>query len=250
MLRVLIIDDELKIRLMIEEIVSAYCKGARVIGLAGSVSEGLAKIESLNPDLVLLDVKMDDGTGFDLLEQINKINFRVIFITAFQEFAIKAIKFSALDYIMKPVDPEELISAVGNAQKEIDQHQDEQLTQLKENLKNNGQAEKKILLKTADCIHMIPISEIYYCEADSGYTRFYIKNSCEILISRPLVDYEELFEEYGFFRVHKSYLVNLGLVQRFEREDGGYLVMDRDLKIPVASRKRDQLMQLLERIAQ
>jgi len=250
MLRVLIIDDEAKIRSMIAEIVKGYCKGAEVIGHAGGVNEGLVKINGLKPDLVLLDIKMNDGTGFDLLEKRDKVDFRVIFITAYQEFALKAIKFSALDYIMKPVDPEELIKAVNHAQKQVADHQTEQLNHLNEILKNNDQTEKKILLKTAENIHLLRVSEIQYCEADGGYTRFYTENRKKVFVSKPMVEYENLLSDYGFFRVHKSYLVNLQKVSSFEKEDGGYLVLSNEVKVPVASRKKDQLLQLLEKLTQ
>ena len=250
MLRVLIIDDEVKIRNMIAEIVKGYCNEAVVVGQAGSVKEGKEKIRSLNPDLVLLDIKMDDGTGFDLLEQVEETNFKVIFITAYQEYALKAIKFSALDYILKPVDPDELIQAVQSAGESIGDDLETQLNHLKESLKNNSQTEKKILLKTTENIHLIHVSDIIYCQADGGYTRFFTANDKKILVSKPMAEYEELLHDYGFFRVHKSFLVNLQKVQRFGKEDGGYLVFDGDLKVPVASRKKDQLMELLDKITE
>ena len=250
MLRVLIIDDEAKIRNMIAEIVKGYCNEAVVVGQAGSVKEGKEKIRSLNPDLVLLDIKMDDGTGFDLLEQVEETNFKVIFITAYQEYALKAIKFSALDYILKPVDPDELIKAVNASREQIARVHDTQIKQLSDSLRSSGQDEKKILLKTAESIHLVLLSDIYYCEADGGYTHFYTRKGNNILVSKPLAEYEELFTEYGFCRIHKSYLVNLQKVQRFEKEDGGYVVMEGELKVPVASRKKEQLMQLLEKITE
>jgi len=155
MLRILIIDDEANIRNMIAEIVKGYCDGAEVVGQAGSVKEGKEKILSLHPELILLDIKMNDGTGFDLLEQLDKIDFKVIFITAYQEYALKAIKFSALDYILKPVDPEELINAIISAEEQLVETQQTQLQYLSESLKSNKQSEKKILLKTAGSIHLI-----------------------------------------------------------------------------------------------
>ncbi|MCD4723570.1 MAG: LytTR family DNA-binding domain-containing protein [Bacteroidales bacterium] len=250
MLRVLIIDDEANIRAMIAEIVKGYCDGAEVVGQAGGVKEGVEKIHSLKPELVLLDIKMDDGTGFDLLEKFDKIDFKVIFITAYQEYALKAIKFSALDYILKPVDPDELIKAVQSAGENIKDVQEAQLNQLKDSLKNNDQAEKKILLKTAESIHLIHVSDIIYCQADGGYTRFFTGKDKMILVSKPMAEYEELLHDYGFFRVHKSYLLNLEKVQRFEKEDGGYVVMPDEVRVPVASRKRELLMQLLVKLTE
>lgn len=250
MLRVLIIDDEANIRNMIAEIVKGYCDGAEVVGQAGSVKEGEEKILALHPDLVLLDIKMDDGTGFDLLDQLDRIDFKVIFVTAYQEFALKAIKFAALDYILKPIDPEELIKAVDSARELVMDQQEAQLQHLSASMNNNKQSKKKILLKTTDSIHLVYVNEIYYCEADGGYTRFYTNTGQQILVSRPLSEYEDLLSEYSFFRVHKSFLVNLQKVQRFDKEDGGYLIVEGEKKVPVASRKRDQLLQLLEKLTE
>ncbi len=249
MLRTLIIDDESNIRYMIRDILNEYCDNAEVVGQASGVKEGLDKIKALHPDLVLLDIKMDDGTGFDLLEALDDIGFRVIFITAFQEFALQAIKFSAFDYILKPVDPEELVGAVTRAANDHAANQELQLSHLKESLRNNHQSEKKILLKTADSIHLMKLSDIIYCMADGGYTHFYGNNGHVVVVSNPLSIYDPLLSDYGFFRVHKSYLVNLDKVIRFDREEGGYVILEDEHKIGVASRKKDQLIQLLEKLA-
>jgi two-component system LytT family response regulator len=250
MLRVLIVDDESNIRTMIAEIVKNFCDGAEVVGQAGSVKEGIERIETLHPDLVLLDIKMDDGSGFDLLGQVDRINFKVVFITAYQEFALQAIKFSALDYILKPVDPEELIKAVDTARELVSDQQQIQLKHLTESLNNQDQSNKRVLLKTSDSIHLVHVDEIRYCEADGGYTHFYTDKVNNILVSRALAEYEELFKGFGFFRVHKSFLVNLQKVLRFEKDDGGQLVMEGDARVPVASRKREQLFELLEKITE
>jgi len=250
MLRTLIIDDEFKIRTMVREILDMYCDNVEVVGEASGVVEGIEKVNMLQPDLILLDIKMDDGTGFEMLEALDNVNFRVIFITAYQEYALQAIKLSALDYILKPIDPEELINALKNAEKEIHLSQDTQLLHLKESLSSNHQSEKKILLKTADSIHLMKLSDILYCEADGGYTRFFGQNGNMVIVSNPLSSYDGLLTEYGFFRAHKSYLVNLDKVLRFEREDGGYIALDENHRVPVASRKKDQLIQLLEKLAE
>lgn len=250
MLRTLIIDDEANIRNMIAEILKGYCKEAKVVGQAGSVHEAYNKISALKPDLVLLDIKMDDGTGFDLLEKLENVSFKVIFITAYQEFALKAIKFSALDYILKPIDPDELISAVKQAGELILEQQQLQIRHLTEGLNSSEQEAKKILLKTSDSIHLVKLSDIIFCKSEGGYALFHLCGNNTILVSRPLSEYNDLMTDYGFCRVHKSYLVNMQKMLRFEREDGGYLVMEEDLRVPVASRKKDQLMDLLEQITE
>ncbi|MDT8392201.1 MAG: LytTR family DNA-binding domain-containing protein [Bacteroidales bacterium] len=250
MLRILIVDDETNIRNMIAGIVEGYCAGAVVIGQAGSVREARQKIASLHPDLVLLDIKMNDGTGFDLLEQLDRIDFRIIFITAFQEHALRAFKFSAMDYLLKPIDPQELIHAIEDAGKQINVIQEAELQHLREAVDGQGQADRKILLKTAESIHLVLIDDILCCESDAGYTRFRLSDGRQVLVSRPLAEYELLLTDYGFFRVHKSFLVNLRKVQSFEKEEGGYLVLGPDVRVPVASRKRDQMIRLLEKITE
>ncbi len=250
MLRVLIIDDESKIRMMVAKIIKTYCNDIGLIAEASGVEEGYQRILDMNPDLVLLDIKMGDGSGFDLLEKFEKIDFKIIFITAFQEYALKAIKFSALDYIVKPIDPEELITAVNNAKTQLNIANETQLALLKEGLSNRDMHDRKILLKTAENIHLVMLSNVCYCEADGGYTRFYTDAGQKVLVSKPLSEYEALFREYGFFRVHKSFLVNLHMVERFEKEDGGYLVLTDEMKVPVASRKREQLINLLGKLTE
>jgi two-component system LytT family response regulator len=248
MLRTLVIDDESNIRKMIIEIVKNHCEDTRVVGQAGSVQEGLRMINDLHPDLVLLDIKMDDGTGFDLLEQLERIKFKLIFITAYQEFALRAIKFSALDYILKPVDPEELISAVNTAGNLILEQQQKQIDHLTESLKSTDQDSKKILLKTNENIHLVKFSDIIYFNADCGYSQFHLLGNRSVIVSKSLSEYEDFFKDYGFYRVHKSYIVNIHKVLRFEKEDGGSLVMEEDHKVPVASRKREEILLLLERM--
>lgn len=250
MLKVLIIDDEANIRRMISDILLNYCPDTRIAGQAGSVSEGIKAIKDLKPDLVLLDIKMDDGTGFDLLEKLDKIDFKLIFITAFQEYALKAIKFSALDYILKPLDPDELIKAVNQAGDLIIEQQQRQIEHLTSRLNDNDQQSKKILLKTSDSIHLVKFSDIIMCMADCGYSKFFLGGNKSILVSRTLSEYDDLLTELGFYRVHKSYLVNLNKVLRFEKEDGGTLVMEEEIRVPVASRKKDKILQIFENLTE
>jgi two-component system LytT family response regulator len=198
---------------------------------------------------VLLDIKMDDGTGFDLLKQIEPVDFKVIFVTAYDQYAIHAIKFSALDYLLKPVDPDDLIQAVEKAEKLLVQELNQQLGVLADNMQTQDRLKKKIILKTFDNIHLVKVSDIVYCESDDNYTRFHLENK-SILVSTTLKEYEEMLGEYGFFRAHRSYLVNLGHIETFEKADGGAIILTNDKKVPVSSRKKEQLLDLLERISQ
>jgi len=206
-------------------------------------------MQKYNPDLVLLDIKMNDGTGFDLLKKLDPVDFKVIFITAYNQYAIKAIKFSALDYLLKPIDPDELVEAVNKTEKLVLKELHTQLNLLEDNLLNKDNSRKKIILKTLNKIHLVKIEDITYCESEGGYTTFYLTGGKKILVSNTLKFYDEMLNEYGFFRAHKSYLINLIHIDRFENTDGGTIVLNNEIKLPVASRKKDQLLEMLNKIA-
>jgi len=247
-LRTLIIDDEAHIRRVLSAMLEEECPNVNVVGTADGVESGLKAIGKYHPDLVLLDIKMADGTGFDLLRKAKPVNFRVIFVTAFEEYAIKAFRFSAIDYLLKPVNADDLHEAVEKAVSSISQDFATQLRVLEENLASKEPSEKKIVLKTSDAVWLVKTGEISYCEADMGYTKFFLVNSRNILVSGNLAEYEETLKECGFFRAHKSFLVNLSEVVRFEKGDGGFLVMSNNDRIPVASRKRDELLEIFQRL--
>ena len=248
MLRTIIIDDEPHVRKTLARMVEEECSNVKLLKSADGVKSGLKAIDEQNPDLVLLDIKMDDGTGFDLLKKAEPINFKVIFITAFDQYAIQAFKFSAIDYLLKPVDPEDLVQAVNRAEQMVQQDFSTQLKVLDENLKNPDVKGKKIILRTSETVHLVKVTDISYCESDLSYTQFYLTDGQKILVSRTLREFEDMLKEVGFFRVHKSFLVNLFAISRFEKADGGYLVMENKDRVPVASRKRNQLLEMFDRI--
>jgi two-component system LytT family response regulator len=212
------------------------------------VETGIKAIKSYNPDLVLLDIKMEDGTGFDLLKKLEPVDFKVIFITAYDQYAIKAFKFSALDYLLKPVDADDLVNAVNKAEKLVMDELNTQLDTLAENMQTDDRSKRKIILRTFDNIHLVNINDIIYCEAEHNYTTFYIKNGKEITVSNTLKEYEEMLGDHGFFRSHRSYLINMFRIERFEKAEGGFIVLNNDNKLPVSSRRREQLLELFERI--
>jgi two-component system LytT family response regulator len=248
MLRTIIIDDEDHQRLTIEKMVKRHCPDLALVAQADGVKSGMEAIKKHKPDLILLDIKMDDGTGFDLLERLQPIDFKVIFITAFDQYALKAFKFSALDYLLKPLDPDELVQAVDKARGIIQKDFLTQLENLREHLSMENKSNKKIIIKTFDNIHLVPVEEILFCESDSNYTTVHMRNNEKIIVSAYLKDYEEMLASSGFFRVHKSYLINLRLIRRFEKAEGGIVVLEGDIKIPVASRKREQLLEIFEKL--
>jgi len=250
MLRTIIIDDEAHQRLTIEKLASTYCPTIKVEAKANSVQTGLSAIRKHKPDLVLLDIKLGDGTGFDILDQLQPIDFKVIFITAYDQYAVKAFRFSALDYLLKPLDPEELVQAVNKIGDVMQEDFHLQLTNLKEHLTATDKEHKKIIVKTHDNIHLIPVNEILYCQSDNNYVTFFLMHNQQIVVSASLKDYEEILGGSGFFRVHKSYLINLKYIRRFEKGLGGFVVLDGGPKIPVAQRKRVELLEMFGWLSQ
>ena len=247
MIRTIVIDDENKARETIVNMLDMYCKDVEVVAEAHDVQSGYDAIRKHAPELVLLDIKMPDGTGFDLLRKFLNFDFQVIFITAYEEFAIRAFKFSALDYLLKPIGPDELIGAVQKAQDKLNSDNlTVKIRTLFENIDHLSNREKKIVLKTSSNVHVINLYEIIRCQSDKNYTHFYTSEGDKIVVSKTLKEYDELLRSYGFFRVHQSHLINLSYVKRFEKSEGGYLVMKDNSKVPVSFRKKDDLMKLFK----
>lgn len=249
MIRTIVIDDEVQARETILNMLASYCPDVEVVATAGSVKEGIKTLKEIKTDLLLLDIKMADGTGFDLLKKLDNLDFRLIFITAFEEFAIRAIKFSAIDYILKPFDPDELINAIQKAGSLIQKDQlSLRLGALYENLDLINTSQKKIVLKTTDSVHIVKLNEIIRCESEKNHTHFYTIESDKITVSRTLKEYNELLSEYNFYRVHQSHLVNLDHVKRYEKMGGGKLIMDDDSEVPVSFRKKEDLMRIFKNL--
>ncbi len=248
MLRTIIIDDEDLVREAIRRLLAMYCPQVKLIGETHSVTSGLKMIRDLHPHLVLLDVRMDDGTGFDLLHQFENIDFRVIFITAYEKYAVEAFRFAAVDFLLKPINPEDLMNAVRRAETLIQEHFNSQLQALEENLRTEFRQKKKIVLRTQENVHLVELQHITFCESEGSYTFINTANGDRILITRTLKDFDDMFCDSGFYRVHKSYLVNLTQIKRFEKHEGGYIILNNDQKIPVASRKREELLELFEKL--
>ncbi len=248
MARVLIIDDEPNVR----ELISYTLKNVEsveLVGEAASVEAGLEAIRNYQPDIVLLDVHLPDGTGFDLLRHIERIKFKVIFITAHQEYSIQAFKFSAIDYLLKPFSPEELEGAIKRAL--LNLHKDFNLSMevFNENIKNTiPQENKRLVLKTTENIFVLTIKEIIRCESDGAYTRFFLTDGRKILVSKILKEYDELLQNYNFFRVHQSHLINIEYMETFNKLNGGFVIMKDKSSVPVSSRKKESLLKLIDRL--
>lgn len=247
MIKTLIIEDEQKSRDVLLKIIEKNCPELTVIGTAGNVAEGVEKIKSLKPELVFLDITMPDGSGFDLLEQVQGQKFDLIFATASNSHAIRAFKYSACDYLLKPIDTEELVSAVSRITKRKSDTPDMQnLSFLIQQLKKNDDNFQKITLPTGNAYEIINLKDIIRCEADGSYTYFYLTDKRKLMVSASLKHYEELLPEQDFIRVHHHNLINMNHVIRFLKEDGGYAVMTDGTKIEISRRKKDQFMERLK----
>ena len=219
MKKVLIIDDENRTRSLIAKMIDSFGFDVDTIPEGENVQSGIKAIEKHNPDIVLLDIQMPDGTGFDVIRSIGNKNFEVIFITAHEEFAIKAIKFSALDYLLKPVDASELKAALEKALELVDSEKsNSQFDALHSNIQSNEK--RRLVLKTQESVHVVDLEQIIRCEADRNYTSFFLKDSKKILVSKTLKEYETLLAAHNFLRVQQSHLINIDYVDRYDKKNG------------------------------
>mgnify|MGYP001604697631 CR=1 FL=1 len=248
-MHVLIVDDEKGPRETVKEVIKLYCPEITSVAEAEGVKDAVALIDSHHPDLVFLDIRLKDGSGFDVLKKAATKNLNVIFITAYEEYAISAFRVSALDYLLKPVDADELAAAVKRAERKLQaEHFTERLDAFMTNMQHASQGLKKMTLKTSESIHVVNIDDIVYCEADRNYTVFYLADGEKIVVSRSIGEYEEMLPPHAFMRVHQSFLVNVKHIKRYEKADGGFLVTAFGQQIPVATRKKDQLIQFLSKM--
>lgn len=244
MLRAVIIEDEIASQKALKNYLKQYCNDVEVLGIAGNISEGKEIIEKHKPDLVFLDVEMPFGNGFDLLESLDEISFQTIFVTAFSQYAIRAIQHSASNYILKPIDIEELISAVAKVKKQ--DHQKVNSTRiLLENIQLVQKQKTKIVLPVLDGLEIIRAEEIIHCEAHDNFTRFVLRNGEKLLICRTLKYFQEILEPLGFLRIHKSHLINLEHVTKYLKGKGGFVSMSIGIEIPVSPNKKAELLSFL-----
>ena len=248
MIKTVIVEDEQKSLDMLAGIILKNCPELDIVGLAKNVAEGAVLIKSQKPDLVFLDINMPDGSGFDLLEQVAGSKFELIFATASDQHAIRAIKYSACDYLLKPIDIEELKIAVGKVvQKKNAIPNMENLQFLIQHLKRADENFQKITLPTGNAYEIVNVRDIIRCEADGSYTNFYLSDKRKLMVSAGLKHYEELLPENEFIRVHHHHLVNMNHVVRFLKEDGGYAVMSDGTKIEISRRKKETFLEKLKK---
>jgi two-component system LytT family response regulator len=248
MIKAIIVDDEPELRELNLSLLKNHFNEIEVVGCCGTVKEGVELIDLYKPQLIFLDIRLTDGTGFNILQKIQPYNYSVIFITAYNEFAIKAIKFCAIDYLLKPIDETEFCEAVDRALSTMNNNKLHEQIETFFNFYEKQNKVRKIVLKTTEAISIVDICDIVYCKSDSNYTTFYLKSGEKIMISRGMKEYDDLLSEYGFFRPHHSYLVNLQYISKLDKSDGGFLILKNNSEIPVSSRRKKRLIEVLEQL--
>lgn len=242
-LRAILVDDELKSRSNLRQLLVEYCANVEVIAEAGSAIEALNLIRELNPDLLFLDIEMGELSGFDLLKLLNgQQNFEVIFVTAFDKYGIQAVKACAIDYLLKPINILELSNAVDKAAVQINpKKENERLKELIANI-DRGDDEQRIAIPLSDKIEFLAINKIIRLEAEGNYTHIYLDNNKQYLVCKTLKDYQELLEGHNFIRTHQSHLINFRKISAYVKTDGGYIALEDGSQAPISRQKREEVL--------
>ena len=244
MIKAIIIDDEKSSREIIVEILKECFDEIKIVAQAGDVKNSIKEIKNHKPNLLFLDIDLPDGTGFDILKNVEYNNIKVIFITAHQEYAIEAIKFSAFDYILKPFNSGELIKTIRRVlDEETAKNNALRFEAILSSFGNSLPELKKIVLKTSDRIYLVNIKDIIRCEAENNYTNFYLNSGDKILVTKTLKEYDECLSGLDFVRVHQSHLVNIKFVDRYIKGDGGTIVMVDGSQVDVSRRRKDEFLE-------
>lgn len=245
MYHTVIIDDDQLARRGLRRILEQNFPEIEVLGEADSVASGMTIINELVPDLVFLDIEMPDGTGFNLLEKLPKVNFKLVFTTSYSDYAITAFKYSAFDYIVKPVLIENVRSTIARIN-DIPVLQEKQRVEvLKKNLSQNPDPDQTIALPEINGFTIVKVSDIIRCEGERNYSRVFFKNGSSVLVSRTLLDFDNLLVTHGFFRIHRSHLISLKSVNRYLKTDGGMVEMNDKTQLPVSPKFKDELLNRL-----
>lgn len=244
-MKAVIIDDEPRAVQILEMVVGEYCNGLSIAGTATTIASAIEKIKLLKPDLIFLDIEMPDGSGFDVLTAFPERSFEVVFVTAYNHYALKAIKYSAADYILKPVDIEEVKAAIEKIlhRRKTPEIAGPDITELLHNLRNTGT--RKIAVPSNDSTEFIAVDDIMYVSADRSYCEIMMADGRKILVAKSLSNIEESLPQEGFFRIHKSHLVNLNYMKKHIRSDGGYIEMMNGAHLSIARLKKEEFMEVI-----
>lgn len=247
MIKAVIIDDIEQARMTFRKDLEEYAKDIEVIGEASGVVEGAKLLKNLKPDILFLDIQMQDGSGFDLLDLLPEITFKIIFITASDAHAIKAFRYAAIDYLLKPVDPDELVAALDKYRNQKT-NESEKYKLLNDSLKNHSKPTERLALHSQDKIHIVNIADIIRCESSVNYTEFYFADKKKMVVSKTLKEFEDLLTDLNFYRVHQSHLVNTKFIREFVKNEGGHLIMTDGSLVPVSTRKRPEVVKMLDEL--
>jgi two-component system, LytTR family, response regulator len=247
-MKMAIIDDEEDARVTLRTCLLSE-EPTAMIKEADGVASGLKLLHDLKPEIVFLDVMMKDGTGFDLLKQLPSLDFKLVIVSGHNEFALQAFRFSAIDYLVKPIDSDELRATLSRIRSSITLPWQQMMDVLKQSIQPAKEADRKIVLKDMNAVYVVLVSSIIRCEASDNYTTFFFTDQAPIIVSRPLREYDDLLTPSKFLRIHQSHLINLNQLKQFNKREGGSITMKDGSEVPVSSRKRDLLMDELSKFS-
>ncbi|HEX5653509.1 MAG TPA: LytTR family DNA-binding domain-containing protein [Chitinophagaceae bacterium] len=248
MIRCVLIDDESNSLEMMEWLLKTYCPQVQIEAMCNAAGMGIEAIQKYKPDVIFLDIEMPHMNGFDMLEQFDKLFFDVVFCTAYDQFAIKAFKYSALNYLLKPVDPEDLKETIRRIEEKKTTPSREQLDLLFQSIRQAARPTiQRIALTTGDGMIFVPTQDILYCQAESNYTSVVLRDGKKILVSKVLKEIDETLSGPDFYRIHHSYLINLNHIKKYVRGDGGYVIMDNDVTVSISRSRRQEFMDMFSR---
>lgn len=246
MYKVVLIDDEKMIQKSLKGILDNFVEDVTIVATPMNVAQGVEAIKKHNPDIVFLDIEMPDGTGFDLLKQLPKIDFSLVFCTASNLHAIKAFKYNAIDYILKPFDIEDVVSAVQKAKDSLQLKQQQiNVDQLLSFMQDSKKPKEKLVLKTLSDMFVVRIDEIFNCQSDGNYTTFMFKDNRKIMVSSNLKSYESILLQHNFIRVHRSHIININHIDRIQKKDGGTIILTNGKEIPISSLRKDAIFEAI-----
>ncbi len=248
MIKAVLVDDEKNALEMMEWLLVTYCPQVEIAAMCSSAEQGIEAVHTHRPDVVFLDIEMPKLNGFDMLEKFDKLFFDVVFCTAYDQFAIKAFKYSALNYLLKPVDPEDLKITVQRLEAKKTIPTKEQFDLLLQNIQQPVKTTpQRIALTTGDGLIFVPTADIIYCEAESNYTSVVLSGGKKIVVSKVLKEIDEALSGPDFYRVHSSFLININRIRKFVRGDGGYIIMDNDATVSISRSRKQEFMELFSK---
>ncbi len=249
LLNAVIVEDELNGLINLKHLLAEHCKDVEVIGDADGVESGLKLFaqDDITPDVAFLDINLQDGKVFQLLNRLNEVNFDIIFVTAYDQFAMKACEYSSIGYILKPIDPDKLVEAVSRVRPRNSGRTEERL-KVMQNFTNHPNSFDKMSIAALDGIHFVKIRDIVRFEAEDNYTHIMLRGGNRITASKTIKAYEDMLSPFNFYRVHKRHVINMNYMKKFVKGEGGYLVMDDDVKIEVSRRRRPAFMTRLREL--